>query len=58
VRRTGPSTAIYADPATGASIETRLLSADAWTAALGPAWSVRVDSVGDVEHLVVARLAR
>jgi SAM-dependent methyltransferase len=58
VRRTGPSTSLYEDPATSASIETRLLSESAWTAALGPSWQVRFDRPRHAEWLVVARLAR
>jgi SAM-dependent methyltransferase len=54
VRRTGPDTATYADPVTGARIEARLLSDTAWAAALGPAWTTRVEPVGDGEWLVVA----
>jgi SAM-dependent methyltransferase len=58
VRRTGPSSALYEDPATGATIEARLLSDAEWTAALGPPWDTRVQPAGDAEWLVVARLAR
>jgi SAM-dependent methyltransferase len=54
VRRTGPDTAAYEDPATGARIETRLLSDAAWRAALGPSWRARVEPVGDSEWLVAA----
>src|SRR6202035_4792324 len=35
LRRTGPATAVYQDPATGARIATRLLSDTEWGAALG-----------------------
>jgi SAM-dependent methyltransferase len=58
VRRTGPETATYADPATGACIETRLLSDAAWVAALGPSWTARVERIGAGEWLVVAVRAR
>jgi len=58
VRRTGPATGVYADPATGASIETRLLSREAWEAALAPGFIARVEPRGDAEWLVVARRAR
>jgi SAM-dependent methyltransferase len=59
VTRTGPGTALYEDPATGARIEARLLSDAAWMAALGPAWSTRVEPLGDTEWLVAAvRAAR
>jgi SAM-dependent methyltransferase len=57
VVRTGPTTGIHRDTATGAAIATRLLSADEWTAAFGPAWSTRVEAVGPGEWLVVARVA-
>jgi SAM-dependent methyltransferase len=59
VTRTGPSTAVYEDPATGARIEARLLSDGDWMAALGPAWSGRVEPFGDAEWFVAAvRAAR
>jgi SAM-dependent methyltransferase len=58
VTRTGPGTAFYEDPATGARIETRLLSDTAWMAALGPAWSTRVEPLGEAEWLVAAVRAR
>jgi len=55
--RTGPTTGVYEDVATGATIEVRLLSDAAWIAALSPAWTARVDAQG-VEWLVVAERAR
>jgi SAM-dependent methyltransferase len=58
LRRTGPASAVYVDPATGATIETRLLSHDEWQAALAPGWTARVDAQREVEWLVVARRAR
>ena len=58
MRRTGPATAVYEDAVTGARITTRLLSAEEWTAALGPAWSTRVEGAASAEWLVLARLAR
>jgi SAM-dependent methyltransferase len=58
VKRTGPGTALYEDPVTGACIEARLLSDTAWMAALGPAWSTRVEPIGDAEWLVAAVRAR
>jgi SAM-dependent methyltransferase len=59
VKRTGPGTALYEDPATGARIEARLLSDTDWMAALGPAWSTRVEALGEAEWLVAAvRAAR
>jgi SAM-dependent methyltransferase len=54
VRRTGSSTATYVDPVTGARIEARLLSDDAWKAALGPSWTTRVEPIGEAEWLVAA----
>lgn len=58
--RTGPTTGLYEDVPTGATIEVRLLSADAWTAALGveEVWSARVEPTERGEWLVVARRAR
>jgi len=58
LHRTGPDTATYEDPATGARIETRLLSDDAWVAALAPSWNARVQPVGEDEWLVAAVRAR
>ena len=58
VTRTGPATAFYEDPATGARIEARLLSDTAWMAALGPAWVTRVEPIGEAEWLVAAVRAR
>ncbi len=56
--RTGPSTGVYEDTATGATIEVRLYSDTQWTAALSPAWIARVEVANRVEWLVVARRAR
>ena len=58
VRRTGPTTGLYEDTVTGASIEAHLLSDAEWRAALGPAWETRVEAPSDIEWLVVARRAR
>jgi SAM-dependent methyltransferase len=58
VRRTGPDTATFADPVTGARIEARLLSDAGWAGALGPMWRTRVDPIGDAEWLVAAVSAR
>lgn len=57
--RTGPRSCSYEDRATGASIETRLLDAPEWRAAFDrrAGWECRVDPVGDVEWIVVARRA-
>jgi SAM-dependent methyltransferase len=56
--RTGPSTGVYEDLATGATIEVRLRSDTEWIAALSPVWSARVEAPTRVEWLVVARRAR
>jgi SAM-dependent methyltransferase len=58
VQPTGPATAVYVDPATGASIEAHLLTPAEWVSALSPSWTVRVEAVGDLEWLVVAHRAR
>lgn len=58
VRRTGPSTGVYEDVATGAAIETRLLTDAEWVAALSPSWEARVEAASDVEWLVLATRAR
>jgi SAM-dependent methyltransferase len=58
VRRTGPRTCIYEDLVASARIEARVLDETDWRAALGSAWSPRIDRLGDFEWLVVARRAR
>jgi SAM-dependent methyltransferase len=58
LRRTGPRTCIYEDLVAGAWIEARVLDETEWRTALGPAWSTRIDRLGDLEWLVVARRAR
>lgn len=55
LRRTGPRTCIYEDRTAGASIEARVLEAAEWEAALAPAWRARVEPLGELEWLVVAR---
>jgi SAM-dependent methyltransferase len=55
IRRTGPRTCIYEDLVAGARIEARVLDAGDWKAALGLGWSTRIDRLGDLEWLVVAR---
>ncbi len=57
VRRTGPSTCVYEDLVTGASIEARLFDETGWRAAFGPPWHLRVELVDEVEWFVVARRA-
>jgi len=61
VRRTGLTTATYEDPATGATIDARLLDEAGWTAALAPWWTARIrpGAVGEEgEWLVAAVRAR
>jgi ubiquinone/menaquinone biosynthesis C-methylase UbiE len=55
VRRTGPNTCVYEDRVVGASVQARVLSEEQWRAALGAHWTVRVDRLGELEWLVVAR---
>jgi SAM-dependent methyltransferase len=57
VRRTGPRTCVYEDLVTGASIEATLLDEAQWRAALGGAWQAQLETVDEVEWLVVARRA-
>jgi SAM-dependent methyltransferase len=54
-RRTGPSTFVYEDRVVGASLGGRVFSDEEWRATLGGEWAVRVDPLGDLEWLVVAR---
>jgi SAM-dependent methyltransferase len=58
VRRTGPETATYSDPVTGAAIAMRLLSETAWAAAMGASWTTSVEPIGEAEWLVAAVRAR
>lgn len=53
-RRTGPRTCVYEDLVTGASIEATLLDEAEWTAALAPDWRATVESIDELEWLVVA----
>jgi SAM-dependent methyltransferase len=55
VRRTGPRTCTIQDLVVGASIEARLLDQGQWLAALAPEWRARVEPLGELEWLVVAR---
>jgi SAM-dependent methyltransferase len=54
-RRTGPRTCVYEDLVTGASIEARLLDEPGWIAALAPDWRAAIESIDELEWLVVAR---
>jgi SAM-dependent methyltransferase len=56
-RRTGPRTCVYEDLVTGASIEARLLDEAEWTEALAPDWRAAIESIDELEWLVVARRA-
>ncbi len=56
-RRTGPRTCVYEDLVTGASIEARLLDEAEWSAALAPDWRGAIESIDELEWLVVARRA-
>jgi SAM-dependent methyltransferase len=55
VRRTGPRTCVYEDLVTGASIEATLLDEVEWSAALAPDWEPTIESIDELEWLVVAR---
>ncbi len=55
LRRTGPRTCVFEDRVAGVAIEARVLSDAEWTEALAPSWSTRVDALGALERLVVAR---
>ena len=55
VRRTGPRTCVYEDLVTGASIEATLLDESDWRAALAPGWQLAIESIDELEWLVVAR---
>jgi len=56
-RRTGPRTCVVEDVVVGASIEARVLDELEWREALAPEWDGRIERLGDVEWLVVARRA-
>lgn len=58
MRRTGPRTCVFEDHVAGASIEARILDAGEWSAALGPVWEARIEPLGELEWLVLARRAR
>jgi SAM-dependent methyltransferase len=57
VQVTGPRSCVYEDRVAGARIEARILDRHEWIAALGSAWTARIDALGDLEWLVVARRA-
>lgn len=54
---TGPRTFLHEDPASGLAIAGVALARDEWRDALAPALDARVEAMGDLEHLVVARSA-
>jgi SAM-dependent methyltransferase len=54
-RRTGPRTCVYEDLVTGASIEAHLLDEAEWTDALASDWAAAIESIDELEWLVVAR---
>lgn len=54
-RRTGPRTCLVEDLVVGASVEARVLDEAEWRAALLPEWEARLEPLGEVEWLVVAR---
>jgi SAM-dependent methyltransferase len=58
VWRTGTRTCVFEDRVANASIEACVLSRDDWTEAFCPGWSVRVDTLEELEWLVVGRRAR
>ena len=55
VVRTGATTFTFVDRVVGASIEGRVLSEEEWRTSLADRWNVRVDRLGALEWLVVAR---
>lgn len=58
LRRTGPLTCVFEDRVAGATIAARVLTEAEWGATLGPAWTTRVETIGELEWLVVARRTR
>lgn len=58
LRRTGPRTCVFEDRAARVSIEARILDESTWIAALGPVWEARIEPLGALEWLVLARRAR
>lgn len=57
VTTTGSGSFVHRDDASGATIAGVALTADGWRAAFAPALDARVEPLGEVEHLVVARVA-
>jgi len=55
--RTGPRTCVVEDLVVGASIEARALDENEWRETLAPEWDARVDALGEVEWIVLARRA-
>lgn len=55
LRRTGPRTCTFEDHVAGASIEARVLDASEWEVELAPRWRARIEPLGALEWLVVAR---
>jgi SAM-dependent methyltransferase len=53
-RRTGPRTGVYEDLVTGASIDIAVLDEAEWRAALQADWRARIESIDELEWLVVA----
>lgn len=58
VTTTGSGGFVHRDEASGATIEGVALTAEGWRAAFSPALDVKVEPLGEVEHLVVARVSR
>jgi SAM-dependent methyltransferase len=57
VEAKGPSRFVHRDEALGVTIEGVALDAPGWRAAFAPALDVRVEPLGDAEHLVVGSRA-
>ncbi|HEX4446646.1 MAG TPA: methyltransferase domain-containing protein [Polyangiaceae bacterium] len=53
-RRTGPRTGVYEDLVTGASIDVAVFDEAEWRAALAADWRARVESIDELEWLVIA----
>jgi SAM-dependent methyltransferase len=54
-RRTGPRTCVIEDAVVGATIEARVMDAEQWIEVLAPSWNARVEPLGELEWLVVAK---
>jgi SAM-dependent methyltransferase len=57
LQRTGPLTCVFEDRVAGATIAARVLREAEWRSALGPSWTTRVEGIGELEWLVLARRA-